>query len=146
MESPGPALVEEPVPRPLARVLRSAVLLLTAGDPRRVFDPVLHVGLPGGVRVDVAHDPAQDRGLRTDLVATSLGVVRRRAGADVPVLVWLTRPGVLSLHDDDVAWLGPVHDAAAEAGLAVPFVVVTRHGWWDPRSDVRREWKRIRQR
>ena len=140
------ALVEEPVPRPLARLLRSAVLLQTAGDPRRVFDPVLHVGLPDGVRVDLVHDPAHDRGLRTDLVATALGVVRRRAGEGMPVLAWLSRPGVLSLHDDDVAWLGPVSDAAGEAGLLVPFVVVTRQGWWDPRSGARREWKRLRQR
>jgi hypothetical protein len=46
----------------------------------------------------------------------------------------------------DAAWLGPTLTAAAERDTDLAFVVVTRHGWTDPRSDVRREWKRIRQR
>jgi hypothetical protein len=36
--------------------------------------------------------------------------------------------------------------AFAEVGEDATFVVVTRHGWADPRSGVGRTWKRIRQR
>jgi hypothetical protein len=45
-----------------------------------------------------------------------------------------------------MAWLAPTVAAAGERGVDVAFVVVTRHGWVDPRSGLRQEWKRIRQR
>ncbi len=84
-----------------------------------------------------------EHGLRADVLAALLG----RAGqADGPPLVWLTRPGELSLHDVDVDWLAAAQSAYAEAGVPLTMVVVTRRGWWDPRSDVRRVWKRLRQR
>jgi hypothetical protein len=88
----------------------------------------------------VVDDPTWDHGLRTEIVGASL-----RARAD-PAWVWVTRSGPLSLPDVDAAWLGPAVAAAAEREIDVAFVVVTRHGWIDPRSGLRREWKRIRSR
>ena len=61
-------------------------------------------------------------------------------------LVWLTRPGELALHDVDAAWTTACAAAYAEAGTPFTMVVVTRQGWWDPRSDVRRVWRRLRER
>jgi hypothetical protein len=61
-------------------------------------------------------------------------------------MVWLTRAGPLDLQDVDAAWLAAARIATAEAGVSLTMVVVTRHGWLDPRSGVRREWKRLRQR
>ncbi len=65
---------------------------------------------------------------------------------DDPPWAWVTRAGPLCLQDVDVAWLGAAVAAAEERGSDVAFVVVTRHGWTDPRSGLRREWKRIRER
>ena len=61
-----------------------------------------------------------------------------------PFSIWLTRPGELEPQDVDLAWLAAAQSAYAEAGRDLTWVVVTRHGWWDPRSDVRRVWQRIR--
>jgi hypothetical protein len=61
-------------------------------------------------------------------------------------VLWLTRPGELSPHDDDLRWLGPATWACAALGVPVGLVVVTRRGWFDPVSDVRREWRRLRRR
>jgi hypothetical protein len=120
------------------RTLRRAVLDLATADRRRRIEPVLHVGLPGGHARRVPDDPAFDHGLRTEIVGAAL-----RATGDPP-WVWLTRSGPLSVQDADAAWLAAVTAAAAERGVDVAFVVVTRHGWFDPRSGVSREWRRIR--
>jgi hypothetical protein len=122
------------------RLLRLAVLSLAQSDHRRHVPPTLHVGVPGGPQTTVADDPAWDHGLRTEIVGAVL-----RARHD-PAWVWLTRSGPLSLQDADVAWLGPTLAAAAEREADVSFVVVTRRGWTDPRSGMRQEWRRIRQR
>ena len=61
-------------------------------------------------------------------------------------VVWLTRPGELSVHDDDLRWLGPVAWACGSVGEPIGLVVVTRRGWFDPVSGVRREWRRLRPR
>jgi hypothetical protein len=134
-------VLQDPLPRAVARLLRRAVLDLAVSEHRLHVAPVLHVGLPGGPVVSVADDPAWDHGLRTDLVATALAAV-----PGPTALVWLTRSGPSSLHDADAAWLGPVLAAHAEHRRDATFVVVTRHGWTDPRSGVGRRWKRIRQR
>lgn len=136
----GVAVLQDPLASGQRRLLRRAVLDLAAGEHRRHFPPVLHVGTPGGATISVTDDPDWDHGLRTDLVGALL-----RALHD-PAWAWVTRTGALGLQDVDGAWLGPTVTAAAERGTDVAFVVVTRHGWTDPRSDVRREWKRIRQR
>jgi hypothetical protein len=88
----------------------------------------------------VLDDPAWDHGLRTEMIGALL-----RARHD-PTWVWVTRSGPLTLQDVDAAWLGPTVAAAAERGVDVAYVVVTRHGWTDPRSGLCQEWKRIRQR
>jgi hypothetical protein len=133
-------VLREPLSAADHRALRTAVLLLARSSPRRRVPPALHVGLPGGPTTTVLDDPAWDHGLRTEIVGAAL-----RARAD-PAWVWVTRSGPLSFQDVDAAWIGPTVAAAAEREIDVAFVVVTRHGWIDPRSGLRREWKRIRSR
>lgn len=133
-------VLREPLALADRRVLRTAVLLLATTDRRRHIPPHLHIGVPGGATTTVADDAGWDHGLRTELVGAAL-----RAGHDPP-WVWVTRSGPLSLQDVDAAWLGPTVAAASERGVDVAFVVVTRHGWADPRSGLRQEWKRIRRR
>jgi hypothetical protein len=128
-------------PAGTARLLRRAVLDLARSEHRAHFVPALHTGLPGGPVVSVYDDLAWDHGLRTDIVAAVLG-----AFPEPPAMTWLTRSGAGTLHDADAAWLGPVLAAYAEHGRDPTFVVVTRHGWTDPRSGVGQRWKRIRQR
>jgi hypothetical protein len=133
-------VLHEPLPLAHRRLLRTAVLHLAMTDHRRHIPPVLHVGVPSGPTSSVTDDPAWDHGLRTDIVGAVL-----RARGDPP-WVWVTRSGMLSWQDVDAAWLGPTIAAAAERGVDPAYVVVTRHGWIDPRSGLRQEWKRIRQR
>ncbi|MGB0099246.1 MAG: hypothetical protein WBP61_03105 [Nocardioides sp.] len=138
--------IHEPVPRNLAAVLRRATLDHVRIERRRGFPALLHVGLPGGTEEVFAlrpEDPS-DHALRADVLAAMLQRSRRVAGA-VP-MVWLTRSGPLDLQDVDAAWLASARTATAEARLALTLVVVTRQGWMDPRSGVRRQWKRLRQR
>ncbi len=137
--------IREPVDRVTALVLRRAVLDHVRAERRRWFPALLHVGLPGGAEEVFAIDPDEplDHALRADVVAALLQRGRRRGA--VPLL-WLTRPGPLELQDVDAAWVSGVRAAGAEAGVALTLVVVTRRGWVDPRSGVRREWKRLRQR
>ena len=59
-------------------------------------------------------------------------------------MTWLTRPGGLELQDVDLAWLRVVAAVNGETGRSLPFVVVTRGGWRDPRSGVGRSWRRLR--
>ncbi|HEY3530873.1 MAG TPA: hypothetical protein VGK78_17145 [Nocardioides sp.] len=133
-------VLREPLPLADRRLLRVAVLTLARTDHRRHVAPSLHVGVPGGAVTTVADDPAWDHGLRTEIVGAAL---RERRD---PPWVWVTRSGPLGMQDVDAAWLGPTLAAAAERGTDVGYVVVTRHGWADPRSGLRQEWKRIRQR
>jgi hypothetical protein len=98
------------------------------------------VGVPGGPQTAIDDDPGWDHALRTEIVGAVL-----RARHD-PAWVWVTRSGPLTVQDADAAWLAPTLAAAAERQLDVAYVVVTRHGWTDPRSGLRQEWKRIRQR
>jgi hypothetical protein len=133
-----PVLEEPLVPR-TARVLRRAVLDLARSEHRKHVPPVLHLGLPGGAVLSVPHDRAWDHGLRTDVVASILAVLE-----DPQPLCWLTRGGPDQANDVDADWLAPVLAAHAESGRDATFVVVTRHGWTDPRTGVGRRWKRIR--
>ena len=133
-------LLLNPVPSRDRRLLREAVLDLATTEHRHHFAPVLHVGTPGGTTVTVTDDRRWDHGLRTEMV----GAVLR--SLEDPAWVWVTRVGPLSLQDVDVAWLCPTVTAAHERGSDPAFVVVTRHGWRDPRSGVGQEWRRIRRR
>jgi hypothetical protein len=136
--------IREPLTRSLQRTLRHAVLEHALSERRRRFAPLLHVGTPGGPQALFAAAPlaVTDHGLRTDVVAALL---RRTSGVDGR-LIWLTRPGDLDLQDVDAAWLAAVRAAGGEAGEALTMVVVTRHGWRDPRSGAEQTWKRLRPR
>lgn len=131
----------------VAALLRTAVFAHATSERRRIFGPVLHVGVPGmdhpvtPALLDGEGDPA----LRTDVVAAML-TAHRRSGTDTRPVAWLTRSGELTLHDADAAWIGPVGAAYEEAALDPCFAVVTKQGWWHPRSGVRRVWKRPRHR
>lgn len=92
-----------------------------------------------------------DRGLRCDVVARMLAhldhvahVAHVAQGPDP--LVWLGRAGHLEWEDPDAAWLSAALAAFGEAGRPLTMVVVTREGWWDPRSGTRRTWRRLRDR
>ena len=134
----------EPVPPGIAGLLRRAVLDFRNAERRRVFAPVLHVGEPGvrEVAYGIRGGEPMDQALRTDVVAALL---RQAAGGTTgQPLAWLTRSGQLTLHDVDAAWVTACAAAYAEAGIPCTIVVVTRQGWWDPRSDVHRVWRRLR--
>jgi hypothetical protein len=137
--------IQQPVTRSMAIVLRRAVLDHNVSERRRTYPALLHVGVPGGPEEVAAADPdeALDHALRADIVAALL---RRTQRPGFVPLLWLTRPGPLELQDVDVQWLASARTASAEAGLGLTLVVVTRRGWTDPRSGVRREWKRLRER
>jgi len=138
-------VLTEPLGAVQATALRATVLAFKAGEQRRTFAPALHIGAPGGpaVRHDLRTDEVLDHALRTEVVAALL--LRCRPLASTPT-VWLTRPGEPVWHDLDAAWLPPAMAAYAEAGLPLTFVVVTRHGWYDPRSGLTRRWRRLRDR
>jgi hypothetical protein len=136
-------------PDPLAHqaqaLLRRAVLDFRVTEKRKAFAPVVHVGVPGTAHLTYAPagDQPLEHGLRADLVAAFL----RATGTDlVDPLVWVTRTGEFVLEDADAAWLSAARSAYAEAGVPLTMVVVTRRGWWDPRSGQRRVWKRLRRR
>ena len=138
-----------PCPDPIAPethvLLRRAVLDFRAFEHRKVFAPVVHVGVPGGVVL--AYEPPRDQplehGLLADLVAAWL---QRTTTEAVDPLVWVTRTGDFVLEDADAAWLSAARSAYAEADVPLTMVVVTRRGWWDPRSGQSRVWKRLRRR
>ncbi|MBZ5736947.1 hypothetical protein [Nocardioides mangrovi] len=138
--------IQAPVAPALHGLLRRAVLDHRAAERRRAFAPRLHVGRPGGVTEVLACGPegGYDHALRADVVAAMLARALRR-DRRVP-MVWLTRPGDLSVQDVDAAWVSGARTAAAEAGVRLTLVVVTRQGWLDPRSGVGRTWTRLRDR
>lgn len=140
----GPRGLEEPLAVEVEGMLRRIVLEHVVAERRRRHMPLLHVGRPGA---DVIHpvrpDEPTDHALRVDVVAA---MVRRSRNAPTPPLVWLTRGGPHEIQDVDVEWLAGAWQAFAEAGLPLMFVVVGRHGWFDPRSGVRRSWVRLRRR
>jgi hypothetical protein len=121
------------------------VLDFCVTEKRKAFAPVVHVGVPGAAHL--SYEPGRDQplehGLRADLVAAFL----RATGNDlVEPLVWVTRTGEFVLEDADAAWLSAARSAYAEAGVPLTMVVVTRRGWWDPRSGRNRVWQRLRRR
>jgi hypothetical protein len=144
--APRPALqlaLQAPVDRRTHTVLRAATLALVEGESRRCFPVTLHAGVPGRSVRHVEDPPVPDAGLRADVV---VALLRSAASLDPRPALWLTRPGELTPHDDDLRWVGPAAWAAQALGMPVGLVVVTRRGWFDPVSDVRREWRRLRPR
>ena len=135
--------LQAPIDRHTHRVLRAATLQLIEGEKRRQFPSALHAGEPGRSVRHVEDPPLADAGLRADVV---LALVRQASTLTPRPFLWLTRAGELSPHDDDLRWLGPAAWAARALGMPVSLVVVTRRGWFDPVSGVRREWRRLRPR
>ena len=133
--------LQAPIERRAHDALRCAVLDLAGSEARRHFPAVLHAGLPGRAVFHARSGGPTDSGLRADV---ALALLRCASGRVPRPFVWLTRPGELSVHDDDLLWLGPVAWAAAALGQQTGLVVVTRRGWFDPVSGVRREWRRLR--
>lgn len=134
-----------PITRTEHSALRAAVIDFKEATPRGRAPVSLHVGVPGRAvaRHVVERGQPLDQALRTDI---SAALLQRTAAAHGHRWAWLTRTGSLALHDADVAWSAAWYAACAEAGVDVPFVVVTRTGWRDPRSGVLREWSRLRRR
>lgn len=132
------------VTRELPRLLREEVGRFRARESRRVFDPAVHVGVPGGARLSfelpAREAPVADDALRIDVLSA---LVQR---ATVPCgYAWLTRPGVPDLHDLDLRWLAAAAVAFGCVGDRLEgFFAVTRTGWLDVRTGERRVWKRLR--
>ena len=135
--------LQAPVDRHTHAALRAATLELVEGETRRRFPVTVHAGVPGRSVRHVEDPPLLDAGLRADVV---LALLRAATTLTPRPVLWLTRPGELSPHDDDLRWIGPAAWAAWALGMPVGLVVVTRRGWFDPVSDVRREWRRLRPR
>jgi hypothetical protein len=135
--------LQEPLSPELQRVLRRAVLDHATAEHRTVFLPLVHVGFPGRRETVFAVRPDEpaDHALRTDVVSAMLRRVRQPG--PVP-MVWLTRRHPLEPQDVDLAWLSAARSSYGELGLPLLMVVVNRHGWRDPRSGVRRSWRRLR--
>lgn len=135
----------DPLTPQTCALLRRAVLDFRVAEKRKVFAPVVHVGVPGAL--DLVYEPPRDQplehGLRADLVAAFLQMADSEV---VDPLVWVTRTGDFVLEDADAAWLSAAGSAYAEAGVPLTMVVVTRRGWWDPRSGRSQVWKRLRRR
>lgn len=142
-----------PVLAPITRtqhvVFRAAVLSFKESAPRGRAPMSLHVGVPDTANACHVVLPGQalgqalDQALRTDIAA---GLLQRTAAQAPDRWGWLARVGSLALHDADVVWSAAWYAACAEGEVDVPFVVVTRTGWRDPRTGVGREWSRLRRR
>ncbi len=132
--------IEEPLSPADLALLRHLVVEHTAAERRHRFPAVLHLGGPGRPEVGRIDESESDldHALRCDVLEAML---RRPAG---PLMTWLTRPGGLAPQDVDLSWLRVVAAVNGETGRSLPFVVVTRDGWRDPRSGVGRTWRRLR--
>lgn len=134
--------LQAPIDRRTHLALRAAVLDLRESERRLRFPVCVHAGVPGRSRVHVVGGSGpQDAGLRAEVALALL----HRAARDVQLpWMWLTRGGELTVEDTDLAWGSAARWAAAALGTPADLVVVTRTGWFDPVSGVRREWRRLR--
>lgn len=136
--------IVEPVPRQLLGQLRRAVLDHATAEGRRTLPATLRVGVPGQVVASFTLGPDEhaDHALRADVVAALLRRTQRRGATP---LVWLTRGGDLAeAQDADLEWCAATRAAGGELGRHLPYVLVNRRSWRDPRSGVGREWQRLR--
>ena len=124
------------------RVLRQATLLLKEAFPRGRVPITIHAGVPTRTTFSycVAAGPRLDQAWRRDIAGSLL----QRTNQLRDRWAWLTRSGPLAMHDADAAWSAAWYAACGEAAVDVPFVVVTRHGWFDPRTGHVQEWTRLR--
>jgi hypothetical protein len=123
--------------------LRLAVARFRLENSRRTVRPTLHVGEPGGFEATFEDRPADrlDVDLRIEVAAALLSCAL--VTTNTPT-AWLTREGELCTHDADLLWLAAVDLAGTGAGMRLAFLVITRRGWYDPRTLEQRVWKRLR--
>jgi hypothetical protein len=126
------------------QLLRTEVGRLRARESRRVFDPMVYVGVLGGPRssfVVAARDRlVMDDALRADVV----GRLLEGTPPDCRT-AWLVRPGLPELHDDDLRWLAAARLAfGAQARDLDGCYALTRTGWLDVAGDESRRWVRLR--
>ncbi len=139
----------EPVDRAVAGALRAAALELRDRKRTQRFPPEVSVGGLGRPRhlrdavVELAAADALDHSLRCEMVAALLA---RALDDEQQPVAWLARPGPLSWQDLDAAWWPAFATAYAEAAVPLTAVMVSRTGWYDPRSGLVREWRRLRHR
>lgn len=135
--------LREPLPRPLERLLRHAAWEHAVSTRQRVLVPQLHVGVPGEPHPVLA---AAEGGSIPDQALGADALHAMRAVAGERSIVWLVRTGPRVAQDVDLAWLAAARQAFAEQAADLVFVVVDRHGWWDPRSGLQATWGRLRRR
>jgi hypothetical protein len=133
----------------LAAVLRLEVGRFRLQESRRRFDQAVHLGRIGGCRetfvVQRGDAPVMDAGLRAEVVRRLLERFVAADSAASAATVWLTRPGVASLHDDDLSWYAAARAAFASHGHRLDgFYALTRTGWLDVLSGESRTWRRLR--
>ena len=138
-------------PSPSAPDFRAEVARFRAGERRRSFPALLHVGLPDGPRPRLEIPwpfPAEyDAGLRLDLVDALVDTLLADPPPHDDPWAWVTRPGVPEVHDCDLGLLSAVLGSFAAHGLGLGgFRTVTRSGWLDPITGESRTWRRLRAR
>ena len=139
--------IVEPVSHGLHVRLRRAVLDHARTERRRSFPPVLHVGVPGERSSAFTAGPGRRARPGAARPTSSPRSCAAPTSAAAPPLVWLARPGdLVETGDADLAWLAATRTAAGELGQHLPFVVVNRRAWRDPRTGVGRTWQRLRER
>ena len=133
----------------LAAALRLEVGRFRLQESRRRFDQAVHLGRVGGSRetfvVRRSDAPLMDAGLRAEVVRRLLERFVADESATSSATVWLSRPGVASLHDDDLAWFAAARAAFGSHGHRLEgFYALTRTGWLDVLSGESRTWRRLR--
>ena len=118
-----------------------------AAHPRRTLPFTVNVGWPAGDRVTATAPwplPQQyDAGLRFDVLDALLE--QWEEAGEAAACGWLTRPGLPSLHDEDLLWLAAaLHACASREVELVTFRAVTHTGWLDVVSGESRVWRRLR--
>lgn len=154
---PVPTLTD-PVPATTLARWRRAVLRFRQHEQRRIYPTTILVGDPDGPheRFELPPPPSRagrgptsvatgmDAAARADVVGALLDRWLRSDFASAP-MVWVIRPGSLdAVHDTDAHWLSAATQAFGECRVDLTMVVITRQGWFDPRSGVARRWKRLR--
>lgn len=142
------ALINDPPGRAIGTALRSQVAALRARSPRgKAVFPVRIAALPAlpgpaaGPEFTVGSGEHLDLAARTEAVGTLLDLA---GDTERPPWLLLFRPGRPGVHDADAEWLAAALAAYGETGRELTFVVITRTGWYDPRSGACRTWARLR--
>jgi hypothetical protein len=148
--------LEDPVPVAVHRALRGAVLDLKTRHRTLSFPPEIQVSrsqTPTGRWIGVHEVTGNGLSAHRSLAVAGLEVDVMRALVPQPsevwphnqeTWIWLARPGALAWHDLDAVWLAAATLAHEEAGLEFTMAVITKQGWYDPRSGCSRSWKRLR--